>query len=196
MRVVAFDKDRGLEAFIRAVGGKYLPLETGKPTGFNPLQLPDTPNNRKFIKNWLYNLLAYDNYGVNYRDEQELIAAIDIIFEHKPENRRLAVFVQSLPNPITDDDRPTVNRRLAKWHSGGEYAWVFDNEADSLDVNKYSVYGFDVTNFLELPELREVIIMYLTYRTQQKTFCFFFDEIGDLLRINIFKNYLKINLKN
>lgn len=199
LRVVAFDKDRGLEAFIRAVGGKYLPLETGKPTGFNPLQLNDTPNNRKFIKNWLHNLLAYDGYGVNYRDEQELIAAIDIIFMHEQENRKLSVFVQSLPNPITDDERPTVNQRLAKWHGSGEYAWVFDNVEDSLDVNKYSVYGFDVTNFLELPELREVIIMYLTYRTQQmldgRPFVYFFDEYWRLAQDKYFQKLFEDKLK-
>ncbi len=37
---VIFDKDRGLEILVRALGGEYLPLKNGVPTGFNPLQLP------------------------------------------------------------------------------------------------------------------------------------------------------------
>ena len=36
---VVFDKDRGLEILVRALGGDYLPLKNGMPTGFNPLQL-------------------------------------------------------------------------------------------------------------------------------------------------------------
>ena len=40
--VVAFDKDRGMEIVIRAMGGRYLPLKTGLPSGFNPLQLDPT----------------------------------------------------------------------------------------------------------------------------------------------------------
>ena len=33
---VIFDKDRGLEILVRALGGEYLPLKSGTPTGFNP----------------------------------------------------------------------------------------------------------------------------------------------------------------
>ncbi|MET0659372.1 MAG: VirB4 family type IV secretion/conjugal transfer ATPase, partial [Steroidobacteraceae bacterium] len=36
---VVFDKDQGLEILVRALGGVYLPLKPGEPTGFNPLQL-------------------------------------------------------------------------------------------------------------------------------------------------------------
>ena len=49
---VVFDKDRGLEILVRALGGEYLPLTNGVPTGFNPLQLPLTPATR-FLKIWL-----------------------------------------------------------------------------------------------------------------------------------------------
>lgn len=200
LRFVAFDKDRGLEVFIRAVGGKYLPLETGKKTGFNPLQLPDTAQNRKFIKAWIHELLNHDQYGISYKDEVELDQAIDIIFKHNQKDRRLSVFVQALPNPINDDnERPSVNQRLAKWHSTGEYAWIFDNQEDTLDVTKYNVYGFDVTHFLELPELRAVIVMYLTYRTQQmidgRPFVYFFDEFWRLVQDQHFQNLFENKLK-
>lgn len=200
LRIVAFDKDRGLELFIRAVGGKYLPLETGKKTGFNPLQMPDTPNNRKFIKSWLHELLNHDSYGISYKDEQELNQAIEIIYNHEPKNRRLGVFVLALPNPITDDnDRPSVNQRLAKWHGEGEYAWIFDNPEDTLDVTKYNVYGFDVTDFLEITALRSVIILYLTYRTQQmingQPFIYFFDEFWRLVQDEHFQKLFENKLK-
>ena len=44
---VVFDKDRGLEILVRALGGEYLPLATASPTGFNPLQLPPTAANHR-----------------------------------------------------------------------------------------------------------------------------------------------------
>ena len=50
---VVFDKDRGLEILVRALGGEYLELRHGAPTGFNPLQLPDTPQHVEFLKPWL-----------------------------------------------------------------------------------------------------------------------------------------------
>src|SRR5258708_4830609 len=40
-RIVFFDKDRGAELFIRAIGGRYDVLRPGTPSGLNPLQLPD-----------------------------------------------------------------------------------------------------------------------------------------------------------
>jgi hypothetical protein len=43
---VVFDKDRGLEILVRALGGEYFPLKNGVPTGFNPLQLPATRRQR------------------------------------------------------------------------------------------------------------------------------------------------------
>ncbi|HMD72351.1 MAG TPA: VirB4 family type IV secretion/conjugal transfer ATPase, partial [Steroidobacteraceae bacterium] len=53
---VIFDKDSGLEILVRALGGEYLPLKSGTPTGFNPLQLPATPANVEFLKGWLREL--------------------------------------------------------------------------------------------------------------------------------------------
>ena len=38
---VIFDKDRGLEILVRAMGGRYRSLRFGAPTGFNPLALPE-----------------------------------------------------------------------------------------------------------------------------------------------------------
>lgn len=204
LRLVAFDKDRGLELFIRGVGGKYLPLQTGKPTGFNPLQLSDTPENRKFIKSWIFQLLTGDevgkSYGISFKDEEEINKAIELIYHHEAYNRRLSIFVQGMPNPIEDDnDRPTVRARLGKWFGKGNLAWVFDNVEDSLDLSKHRIYGFDVTDFLDDPELRPSIIMYLTYRTQEMInglpFVYFFDEFWKLVADEHFQRLFVNKLK-
>src|SRR3546814_4040785 len=52
-RIVFFDKDRGGELFIRAIGGRYDVLRPGAPSGLNPLQLEDNAANRQFLIDWL-----------------------------------------------------------------------------------------------------------------------------------------------
>ena len=64
---VIFDKDRGLEILVRALGGEYFPLKNGVPTGFNPLQLPITPANIEFFKLWLRALCAVQPCDPNRR---------------------------------------------------------------------------------------------------------------------------------
>ncbi|TJV08272.1 MAG: type VI secretion protein, partial [Mesorhizobium sp.] len=60
-RCVYFDKDRGAEIFVRALGGRYEVLQPGVQTGFAPLQLDDTPENRSFVDTLLQYLLKPDN---------------------------------------------------------------------------------------------------------------------------------------
>src|SRR3546814_1344667 len=52
-RIIFFDKDRGGELFIRAIGGRYDVLRPGTPSGLNPLRLEDNPANRQFLIDWL-----------------------------------------------------------------------------------------------------------------------------------------------
>src|SRR3712207_2559930 len=55
-RIIFFDKDRGAELFIRAIGGRYDLLRAGTPSGLNPLQLEDNALNRRFLIEWLATL--------------------------------------------------------------------------------------------------------------------------------------------
>ena len=72
---VVFDKDRGLEILVRALGGTYLPLKNGAPTGFNPLQLPPTPANVEFLKIWLRSLVRA-SVPLSVREEADLDHAL------------------------------------------------------------------------------------------------------------------------
>ena len=40
-----YDRDRGMEPFIRSVGGYYKVLQQGMPSGFAPLQIEPTKRN-------------------------------------------------------------------------------------------------------------------------------------------------------
>src|SRR3546814_11051056 len=83
-RIVFFDKDRGGERFIRAIGGRYDVLRPGTPSGLNPLQLEDSAANRQFLIDWLA-LLA----GTADVEELALIKdAVDANYAQPPHHRR------------------------------------------------------------------------------------------------------------
>jgi type IV secretion system protein VirB4 len=161
-RIVFFDKDRGGELFVRAIGGRYDVLRPGTPSGLNPLQLEDTPANRQFLIDWLA-LLA------GTADVEELTQskdAVDANYAQPPHHRRLRHIVELFRGghrPHADD----IWSRLRPWWGDGERAWLFDNEADATDLTVRSV-GFDMTQILDDPAVRTPAMMYLFHRVEER----------------------------
>jgi type IV secretion system protein VirB4 len=197
--IVAFDKDRGLEIAIRAMGGRYLPLKTGEPSGFNPFQLEATPAHLIFLKQFVRKLASLGGEIITHRDEEEIDHALSAMMSDRIDRpfRRLSLLLQFLPNPHSDDTaaRPTVHARLTKWCEGGEYGWLFDNAADALDVSTHRMYGFDITDFLDHPDVRTPVMMYLLYRTEGmidgRRFMYVFDEFWKPLQDPYFEDLAK-----
>jgi type IV secretion system protein VirB4 len=161
-RTVLFDKDRGAEIFIRALGGHYAQLEPGQPTGFNPLQLPDTATNRAFLVEWLGALLAPRD-----SEEEKLIAgAVDVAYDNDPKFRRLRFFRELLAGAKRPEAGDLASR-LQPWIHDGPNAWLFDNETDALDLSQ-QVIGFDMTALLDAPILRTPTMMYLFHRVDER----------------------------
>ena len=195
---VIFDKDRGLEILVRALGGEYLPLKNGLPTGFNPLQLPVTPANVEFLKAWLCELSAGSRQprrAVPAREAADLDQALRGTLALEPEARRLSRLVEFL-DP-TDPDG--LHARLARWCEGcdGDYAAVFDNAQDTVvsRLTGCSIIGFDVTEFLDHPLTRSPIILYLFHLVRQlldgRRFVCWMDEFWRLVADPAFENFAK-----
>jgi type IV secretion system protein VirB4 len=161
-RIVFFDKDRGAELFIRAIGGRYDVLRPGVPSGLNPLQLPDTPVNRQFAIEWLSVLAG----GI---DEEELALvkqAVDANFDQPKKHQRLRYIVELFRGA----HRPHAKdlwARLRPWWGDGERAWLFDNEHDRTDLAAEAV-GFDMTQILDDPTVRTPAMMYLFHRVEER----------------------------
>lgn len=161
-RIVFFDKDRGAELFIRAIGGQYDQLRPGEPSGLNPLQLPDTPVNRQFLIDWL-TLLAG---GVETEEAERIRDAIDASYTQPSEHRRLRYLVELFRGYA----RPTgtdLYARLRPWWGAGEHAWLFDNAEDRTDLAAETV-GFDMTAVLDHPELRTPALLYFFHRVEER----------------------------
>ncbi|CAN1516741.1 VirB4 Type IV secretory pathway, VirB4 components [Sphingomonadaceae bacterium] len=165
-RTFFFDKDRGAEIFIRAIGGHYDVLRPGTPTGFNPLQLPENATNQAFLRQWLSQLLTPAG-GQLTADENAIIAsAVDANFGQPTEYRQLRYLVELLAGgarPIRGD----LASRLAPWYGAGEHAWLFDNPADQLNLDTRTA-GFDMTALLDNPALRTPAMMYLFHRVDER----------------------------
>lgn len=165
-RTFFFDKDRGAEIFIRAIGGHYDVLRPGKPTGFNPLQLPSTAANQAFLRQWLSQMLTPMG-GQLTADENAIIAsAVEANFDQPVEHRQLRYLVELLAGgarPVRGD----LASRLAPWYGAGEHAWLFDNARDQLTLDTRTA-GFDMTSLLDNPVLRTPAMMYLFHRVDER----------------------------
>ncbi|EJT4224709.1 VirB4 family type IV secretion/conjugal transfer ATPase [Vibrio alginolyticus] len=182
---VIFDKDRGLEIYVRASGGVYLPLKSGVRTGFNPFQLEDTEENKLFLVN-----LVKKCCGGQFtnQEEKEIFNAVNGVMGLPVQKRRLGRCMDFL-DPVSDSG-PAA--RLAKWCNGGSLAWVLDNESDALDFTNNNMFGFDVTEFLDNEEVRTPIVMYLFHRIESlidgRRFQMFMDEFWKLLLDEYFED--------
>lgn len=159
-RIFFFDKDRGAEIFMRAVGGKYTIIEPGKVCNFNPLQLPDTPENRTFLGEWLHTL-------VTVHDEPFTAEDMDRINEAVAGNYKLARKDRILRNiaPFLGIEGPgTIAGRLKMWHSGGPYSGLFDNPTDIVDFSIGSSFGFEMGEVLKERVSLEPTLLYLFHR--------------------------------
>jgi type IV secretion system protein VirB4 len=196
---VVFDKDRGLEILVRALGGEYFPLKNGIPTGFNPLQLPVTPSNVEFLKTWLRELSAVQAPGTmsakSVRELADLDQALRGTLALDASARRLSRLIEFL-DPT---DPEGLYARLSRWCETcrGDYAWVFDNPVDTLAprLPGRSVIGFDVTEFLDHALTRSPITLYLFHLVRQlldgrKLVCWM-DEFWRLLADPAFESFAK-----
>jgi type IV secretion system protein VirB4 len=161
-RIIFFDKDRGAELFIRAIGGRYDLLRAGTPSGLNPLQLEDNPANRAFLTDWLALLAG----GADIEETGRIKDSVDANFQQPMEHRRL----RHLAELFRGGARPHAAdlwSRLKPWWGDGERAWLFDNPADKTDLSAESV-GFDMTQILDDPAMRTPAMMYLFHRVEER----------------------------
>ena len=164
LSVILFDKDKGAELAIKAMGGGYLAIENGKPSGINPFQLEPTTENIQFLIGWTKRLIGRDGLQITPLDEQRIATAVETVMSMPAKYRRLAVLPQSLQTgDRVEDAQNSLTMRLSKWIETGPLAWAFDNEINTLDLNEFPNFGIDGTDFLENEDVRGPITEILLY---------------------------------
>jgi len=178
---VLFDKDLGASVGVRAMGGRYYPLKNGVPSGFNPFQLPPTPNNLAFLEVLVRQLVRHGGLPLSPRQERDIAHAITGVMGAAQQKRRLGALLEFL-DPTEDSG---LHIRLGRWCRGGALGWLFDNAQDTLTLDDCPVVGFDVTEFLDNDETRTPTILYLFHRIESlmdgRRIPIFMDEFWKLL---------------
>lgn len=191
---VVFDKDRGLEILVRALGGIYLPLKSGAPTGFNPLQLPISAGHLEFLKAWVRALVRpTGSANLTTREDADLDQALRGTLALDLTERRLSRLIEFLDST----DAEGLYARLAKWCevTRGDYAWVFDQPQDrvAFALDGQSVIGFDVTEFLGNEVIRTPVTLYLFHLVRRlvdgRRFVCWMDEFWRLLADPAFESF-------
>lgn len=165
-RTVFFDKDRGAEIFLRAIGGVYEILRPGVATGFNPLRLEDSGSTRAFLRAFIAQLAVGSGPPLTTEDHAAISEAVDANFEQPRELRRLR-YLHELLGGLRRAHGQDLPARLARWCGRGELAWAFDNEEDNLSIDA-RVLGFDMTDVLDAPDIRTPAMMYLFRRIEER----------------------------
>lgn len=192
---IFFDKDKGAKIALLAMGGKYFDLKVGQKTNWNPLHLENNPENIIFLNQLIKTMLCHSERILDITQISQLEKAINAVMSVDKQYRNLKSLSASMPCNMPND----IGTRLNEWIGTGQYAWLFDNQDDELDLNVNSIIGFDCTEFLEYPTIRTPLMMYLLYKMEQiidgRRFTFFMDEFWKLLQDPIFTTFAKDKLK-
>ena len=100
---------------------------------------------------------------------------------------------------LDSTDQNGLHPRLARWCRGGPLGWLFDNLEDTLSLEGSSIFGFDVTDFIDNDETRTPTIMYLFHRIEKlidgRRLIIFLDEFWKLLLDEYFEDFAQNKLK-
>lgn len=192
---ILFDKDLGGAIGVRAMGGKYYPIKNGVPSGFSPFQLDPTPDNLVFLEALVKKLVEHEGMPLMPSQEREINQAINGVMGAAKHKRRLGALLEF----FDPTDSNGLHARLSRWCRGGALGWLFDNAEDTFSLEGSSIFGFDVTEFLENDETRTPTIMYLFHRIEKlidgRRLIIFMDEFWKLLLDDYFEDLVQNKLK-
>jgi type IV secretion system protein VirB4 len=196
-QVVLWDKDRGLEALVRALNGYYLSLTNapGRGTGIAPLKrLSDAPEDLAFLSGLLRACVATpEPYNLSPEEDRRLGIALRHVMRLPPEQRCMEEV-----RAFLGTSRDGAGARLEKWCAGGEYGWIIDCETDIVQLDG-RIIGFDQSALLNDPIASGAVMATLFHYTGKlvdgRRLLFLLDEVWNALLIAEFNAEIHNGLK-
>ena len=157
LKAFFFDRNKGAEIFTLSVGGKYVTM-VGKDkeksadsftTHLNPLKMPDTAENRAFLRRWFAMITGNDDPG----SADEIARAVSVNFDYLPEKDRMLKNLWESCFSSAGKMRP----ELKKWVDPLQYGDIFNEDSDTLDLNS-RLTTFDFTEILQDEVLAPAVI--------------------------------------
>ena len=150
LKAFFFDRNKGAEIFTLATGGKYItmrgkekntdPMAKSFETRLNPLKMPDTPENRAFLRRW-FAIISGQN---DAQSSDEIARAVSINFDYLPDKDRV---LKNLWESCFSSSGQ-MRAALKKWVDDLQYGDIFNEESDTLDLGA-RLTTFDFTDILQ-----------------------------------------------
>ena len=172
-----------------ATGGRYITINSGQSTGFNPFMCENKPENVRRLKVLMKMLVTRNGEILSSMEEEQLNFAVDSVmslFSKDDRKHGISLVFQILQE--NSHDTNSMKSRLKAWTQGNEFGWVFDNDRDHLDFSdpQILVYGIDGTDLLKDDEISSYVAYYILWRVidmvDGRRFGLFIDEAGDWLK--------------
>lgn len=195
-RIISFDKDLGSAVFVKAMGGDYIELKKGNPSGMAPFACSYSKENEANLIEFVKVLTAKPGEFHTAKNENLIKkAVVDILKQKDP----CLKTVTALQNYFPDDGEDSIRERLTKWTNEGQFGWLFDNEVDRFDMSENHIFGLDYTEFLDIPEIICPTLMYLLAKVEQMLdgypMILALDEVWKAFKIPYFSEYLEDKLR-
>lgn len=170
LKAFFFDRNKGAEIFTLSIGGKYITMrgkeknansvEKSFETRLNPLKMPDTAENRAFLRRW-FSIISGQNDPAS---ADEIARAVSVNFDYLPDkDRALKNLWESCFSSSGQMRAP-----LKKWVDPLQYGDMFNEDSDTLDLSA-RLTTFDFTDILQDEVLSPAVISYILHRINTTT---------------------------
>src|SRR6202795_3211314 len=191
-----FDLGGSFESLTHLFRGCYVRVGINSPDfRINPFSLPPTKQNLDFLTLFVKVLIqGASPLELTPTEDRDLYHQIENLYEIEPTLRTLSVLSNTLDRRLSD--------RLAKWTTGGQFDFVFDNSEDTITFSRFQCFDFQGMN--QYPEVLEPLLFYILHRANT-AICdpkisnvfkaFFIDEAWLFLKNPSIKSYIIEALK-
>lgn len=179
INIFAMDKLRGMNNFTNYMDGEYHDSES-ESFKLNPFTLPDTNENREFLKTWLKFMAEIK--PDEHDEKKDINSTVDRLYEMKESDQILTLsdFIDSLP--VDGDGKSRLKTRFDSYKDS-----IFDNKEDALNFTKQlSVLNMD--GILTNKKISALTAIYIFHKLKNqaknsdKGFFCFIDELKDYLQ--------------
>ena len=123
---------------------------------FNPFHLPDSPENKEFLKTWTL-LLIFPDGNYNEQQKQLVFAAVDKFFTKVPEgHRQISMLVDLFEDEL-------IKSNLLLWCRPNKLGILFDNPLDEFDSSP-RIIGFNIEKLSSDLNALKALMLYCTYK--------------------------------
>jgi type IV secretion system protein VirB4 len=196
-QTILWDKDQGLEALVRALGGSYLSLTNvpGLGSGIAPLRrLTDCEEDLSFLSGLIRACIATpEPYNLTPEEDRRLGIGLRHVMKLPPSLRSL-----SEVRAFLGTSRDGAGARLEKWCHGAEFGWVIDCQRDIVELTN-RVIAFDQSGLLDDPIAAGAVMATLFHYTGKlvdgRRLLFVLDEVWKALELEQFQAEIHNGLK-